>query len=263
MKSAIGVVIPTRNSATTLEATLLSLLSQREVSPTIIAVDSDSTDGTQTILESWGINTLYVPPGNMYQAINVGIAALECRWITWVNSDDILYPDALTRLVSAGDTINSSIVYGECDYCDAEGRFLFGLSSADPTDLLALCGLGILGFGQHAAIFRRTLWCELGGLREQFKYASDLDFFMRALSAGMPFAKVGSPPVALFRIHQNQLSQSKYDEMEAEKRVIASTTDRSSISRFAALWRWRLRNSKAYVIRALRKRVIRPVAEQR
>jgi glycosyltransferase involved in cell wall biosynthesis len=260
-KAAIGVVIPTRNSAATLESTLLSLTRQRGVAPRIIAIDSDSSDATRSILQEWGIEMLNVPSGNMYRAVNAGFAALDTTWVTWVNSDDLLYADGLARLVAAGEEDDAGLVYGNCDYCDRDGRFLFGFSAARREDLVALGASSILGFGQHAAIFRRSLWSELGGLKEEFRLASDLDFFLRMFTGGARLTRIGGPPVGAFRIHDAQLSKVRHDEMEAEKRAIGSRVRIPWSSRRIALWRWRLQNARSYVIRSLRKRALQGTDE--
>ncbi|EPF24462.1 glycosyltransferase [Microcystis aeruginosa] len=49
--SEISYVIPTLNSAATLDMTLLSLRSQKDVEVNIIVVDSGSTDGTLDLLQ--------------------------------------------------------------------------------------------------------------------------------------------------------------------------------------------------------------------
>ena len=61
--SSISCVVPTLNSAETLETTLLSLKSQRDASVEITVADSGSDDGTLEICQS-GVEALLVPPAN-------------------------------------------------------------------------------------------------------------------------------------------------------------------------------------------------------
>src|SRR5215471_7494468 len=112
----IGVVVPTLNSASTLQWTLCSLRSQRNVTQEIVVADSGSNDGTPDICKGWGIKTIYVPPGNMYRAINAGLSQIESEWVTYLNSDDIVYPDSYARLVACGEQQGASLVYGDCDF---------------------------------------------------------------------------------------------------------------------------------------------------
>src|SRR5215469_16640666 len=99
-KGQIGVVVPTLNSAATLHWTLCSLRTQRDVSIEIIVADSGSTDETPDICKFWGVQTIYVPPGNMYRAINAGLRQFDTEWVTYLNSDDVVYPNSYARLVT-------------------------------------------------------------------------------------------------------------------------------------------------------------------
>ena len=105
-KGQIGVVVPTMNSASTLQWTLCSLRSQRDITLDVIVADSGSQDGTVDICKAWGVPTIYVPPGNMYRAINAGLRVMESDWVTYLNSDDIVYPDSY-----------AGCYYNCCDCC--------------------------------------------------------------------------------------------------------------------------------------------------
>lgn len=85
----IGVVVPTFNSAKTLEWTLLALKSQEDCRAKVIVVDSGSTDETLEICARHKVRTEYDQPGNMYRAINVGMRLIDTEWVTYLNSDDI------------------------------------------------------------------------------------------------------------------------------------------------------------------------------
>ncbi len=162
-KAQIGVVVPTLNSAATLTWTLCSLRSQRDVTLEIIIADSGSTDGTADICKFWDVRTIYVPPGNMYRAINTGLRQLDAEWVTYLNSDDSVYPDSYSRLVARGEEQHASFVYADCDFVDYEGRFLFVMKSPAPHRLPGLVRLsplfrGRVGFGQPAAVYRKTVF---------------------------------------------------------------------------------------------------------
>ena len=121
-KQQIGVVVPTLNSAATLTWTLCSLRSQKDVSVEMIVADSGSVaDGTLDICKFWDVRTIYAPPGNMYRAINAGLRQLDTEWVTYLNSDDIVYPQSYARLVARGEEQGASLVYADCDFVDFEG----------------------------------------------------------------------------------------------------------------------------------------------
>jgi glycosyltransferase involved in cell wall biosynthesis len=73
----IGVVVPTFNSAETLEWTVLALKKQEGCRVNIVVVDSGSSDDTLEICARHKLRTEYEPPGNMYRAIKVGMRFFE------------------------------------------------------------------------------------------------------------------------------------------------------------------------------------------
>src|SRR6266853_4187237 len=131
----IGVVIPTWNSAKTLAVALLSLQQQQGIRVKIVVADSGSEDGTLEICGSAGVQAVYVPPGNMYRAINVGLRMLGTPWLAYLNSDDFLYGDSYTRLVTCGEASGADVIYGNSDFVDAHARFLYSLHAARPIAL--------------------------------------------------------------------------------------------------------------------------------
>src|SRR5438874_3929530 len=102
-KGHIGVVVPTLNSRATLAWTLCALRSQRDVNVELIVADSGSEDGTLDICRNFGVRTIYATPGNMYRAINSGLQQMNTEWVTYLNSDDLVYPSSYARLIALGE----------------------------------------------------------------------------------------------------------------------------------------------------------------
>ena len=254
-KPQIGVVVPTLNRASTLPWTLHSLTSQRGVSPEILVADSGSTDGTLEVCREWGIPTIYVPPGNMYRAINAGLRELDSEWVTYLNSDDVVFSDSYARLVTCGEEKRADLVYGDCDFVDWEGRFLFMMKAPPPRRLAGLVRLspvhgGRVGFAQPAAIYRRTAFSELGGFNERFRNIADYDFFFRLVTSGRAVARLTRPSVAAFRLHDSQLSVREGNNMMEELKAFQKEAEvRVSLSDLMDLLRWRLQNSPVYLWR--------------
>ncbi len=258
----IGVVVPTWNSARTLDWTLLSLTSQRGCQVEVIVADSGSTDGTLAICRRWGVNSIYVAPGNMYRAVNAGLQVLEEPWLTYLNSDDIVYPDSYGRLAEHGAACGADIVYGCADYIDAAGRFRFAFKPAAASSLPALLRRGVMGFAQPAAIFRRELFAELRGFAEQFTNIADFEFFQRAGQLGRTFTELDSPSVAAFRLHPGQLSQRSAEVVRSEMRLLLGGSAPRGSGVVFAMMRWRAANLGNYLVRLLRTgslRMQRPV----
>lgn len=138
-KQRLGIVVPTLNSSATLMWTLCALRNQQDITVDILVADSGSEDGTLDICKRWNVNTIFVPPGNMYRAINTGLRQMDTEWVTYLNSDDIVYPRSYVRLVSHGEQQEAALAYGDSDFIDIEGRFLFSLRAPSPRRLGHCC----------------------------------------------------------------------------------------------------------------------------
>jgi glycosyltransferase involved in cell wall biosynthesis len=252
-KAELGVVVPTLNSAATLDWTLCSLHNQRDASVRIIVADSGSQDQTLDICKRWAVETVYVPPGNMYRAINEGVRRLETEWVTYLNSDDFVYPMSYRRLIAQGDQEQAALSYGDNDVIDYEGRFLFALRAASPARLQRLLCHGRLAITQAAAIYRSVDCMELGGFNEQYRHVADLDFFYRFAMAGKKLTKVSGPAVAAFRRHSSQLSSRESSVTDRETMSFLATNN-ITLSPVACvdLVCWRAQNLPEYAWRVLR-----------
>jgi glycosyltransferase involved in cell wall biosynthesis len=254
---SISYVIPTLNSGKTLDATILSLKSQVNVKVNIIVVDSGSTDSTLEICSHWNVQCLYVPPGNMYAAINVGISECNTEWVGYINSDDYLYPNSVSRLLRKGTDDSSDIVYGVCDYVDFQGRFMYSFYPPQPKEIESVAKIGPIGFAQQTAIFKKIVFSQLDGFQDKYKFSADKDFFVRAIRENYKFSFLPNPSSACFRIHGNQLSQVQMHKMIQEGVVIDSAIlSAPTLLDYLVFYKWRMLNLPYYALRLLRRSLL-------
>jgi glycosyltransferase involved in cell wall biosynthesis len=238
-RASLAVVTPTLNCCKTLQDTIRSVSG---VGALHLIVDSGSTDGTCELAFAHGIKVILFPKGNMYAAINAGLSGQNADWLTYLNGDDLIYSDAiLDALARVGDDVD--VVYGDIDYIDAAGRFLFSWRSP-PAILLARFMRCYSAVPQQGTIFRRRVFEKLGGFDTSFRYSADYDFWARALDAGFVFQKYTSRSLATFRLMPTQLSQARKTEMAPEgvairKRLVSKThlIERLIAKGFAAAFR--------------------------
>jgi len=239
----IGVVIPTLNSASTLSYTLNSLIDQVGLIPNILVVDGGSSDKTLDVCAKFEVPSVFVEKGNIYKAINYGLNMLHCDWITYINSDDVVYRDSYYRLIKRGEEADATIVYGDCWYIDINNRNIASRYSAPVWLAKGLLKRRIMPFAQPSSIFRRDLFLRQKGFNEKFRMAADLDFFGRAAAVGERFARLPIP-IAEFRLHSSQLSARMGALGCSELDLVGFTGDiRSRVPSFAAHWLWRLQNT--------------------
>jgi GT2 family glycosyltransferase len=190
----------------------------------------------------------------MYAAINVGLLDAATAWVGYLNSDDLVYPDCCARLTRLGQQTQAHVVYGSADRIDPAGRFLYSFDPAPPSQLLPIMRWGVAGgINQPGSLFRSESLRELGGFDENYKYSSDFDLFVRAMTHSLRFARLGRPPIAAFRLSPSQLSRTCWKEMGAERRSIVNRLH--SERRWTdglAHYAWQLSNTVNYGVRWLR-----------
>ena len=110
----ISVIIPVFNVEDYLEACVNSVISQSYENLEIILVDDGSTDRSAKLCNSLAvkdlrIKTLHKPNGGLSSARNYGIDSATGDYITFVDSDDTITPDAISTLYSLVNQHNTLI----------------------------------------------------------------------------------------------------------------------------------------------------------
>ena len=155
--------------------------------------------------------------------------------------------------MALGESHNACLVYGDCDFVEYEGRFLFTVKSPEPSRIRGLVRHSVTGFAQPAAIFRMKTFEELGGFDERYRHIADYDFFLRLVLSRYPLARLRRPTAAAFRVHASQLSTKEGAVVKAELKSLRRALDvRTSLRSLFDLLCWRLQNSPDYLWRLAR-----------
>jgi glycosyltransferase involved in cell wall biosynthesis len=204
----VSIVTPSLNQAQFIRATIDSVLGQDYSALEYWVMDGGSTDGTLEILRGYGerLNWVSEPDEGQAAAINKGWRLARGEIIAYLNADDVYLPGAIDRVVnffSAHPGVD--IVYGDCDYVDAAGRFL----QAYPTrayDYVDLVRSTIDYIPQPAVFLRRRVLESVGCLDERLSFAMDFDYWLRA---GLSCAFAYLPArLAALRVHHGAKSVS-------------------------------------------------------
>jgi len=127
MNPQISIIIPTYNSANTIQLALESILSQTFNDYEIIVIDGSSTDGTATIVEDYAKRTDIIywyseKDNGIYDAMNKGILKSKGEWLFFLGSDDSFYDNHVLSDVQRiiGENPMSKFIYG--DVCKSGGK---------------------------------------------------------------------------------------------------------------------------------------------
>lgn len=194
----VSVVTPSYNQASFLVENLASVAAQGPVVHEHIVADGGSTDGSREVLERSTVRWVSERDRGQSDALNKALRLATGDVIGWLNSDDIYRPGAAARAAQILEDDPSLMgVFGHCDVIDEQGRTI-GLVEGVPVDLEAMLCFGTIP--QPSCFLRRSLFTELGGVDESYRYAMDYDFWLRALLSGAKFRSVDEV-WAGFRVH--------------------------------------------------------------
>jgi glycosyltransferase involved in cell wall biosynthesis len=180
----ISVIVPNYNGAKYLGQCLRSLVSQTYANKEIIVVDGFSDDGSLEIIKSYpDVKIILTTPKGEADAINVGMRNATGDILTYLDSDDLCYPYALTLVGEYFANHNEAKwVYGLGDVVDAEGNKTRTLMMKCKTFLMKhynynmLCVVDYLL--QPAIYWRRELVTWMGDFSTDEKYAFEYEWWL-------------------------------------------------------------------------------------
>ena len=201
----LTVVIPSYNQARFLRATLDSILSQRCPDIEILVFDGGSTDDTVSILESYGKKIEWVSrkDGGQADAINQGLRRSTGEILTYLNSDDVYFPDALKMVASHFEAHpDCAVLYGDAWHLHEDGSIMEryyteGWSYLRLLDVCYLC--------QPAVFWRREVTEQFGVFDDTLRYAPDYDYWLR-IGREIDFFYLQGKYLAGSRLHQGTIT---------------------------------------------------------
>ena len=107
-------MLPVRDRADLVGAAITSVLQQTCTDLELVVVDDGSTDGTADVIRSFGsaVRSLHVPPGGVYAARNLGVAATSGDLVAFIDSDDRWLPHKLEVQVPRFQRASVGLVHG-------------------------------------------------------------------------------------------------------------------------------------------------------
>lgn len=197
---AVTVAVPSFEQGRFLAAALESVFAQ-DLPLEVFVADGGSHDGSLAVIERFAPRLAgwrSHPDRGQAAAINECIARGRAPFVCWLNSDDMLLPGALERLLRAlAAAPDAPMAYGRAfDLDDASGRQTpVWVEHFDARRLALRCIVS-----QPATLIRRSAWERVGGLDESLQMALDYDLWWRLYRAcGAPLFL--DAPLAVNRVH--------------------------------------------------------------
>ena len=282
----VTVVICNYNYENYLAASIDSALAQDYPATAVMVIDDGSTDGSRAIIEGYGtrVSAVFKTNGGQVSAYNYAIETLSTEYVIFLDSDDVLYPGAVSevmRLFAQGEWAK---VQFRLDVMDADGVLTgaYVPNSEPPTDCARLLMGGWLypsppasGNAYRVSALRRVFPVPEEGVN---RYGADF-YAIYGVALSGPVASVAKS-LGGYRVHNadsvtvsfansEQINKAPrafnmrwailrniararlqlelpptFHDFSYEKASFCSSVYRAS---FLARWRWMLRDSRGYL----------------
>ena len=217
----VSICIPTYNREHFLKETLDSVFAQTYKDFEVVIVDDGSTDGTKEMLEKNGYNVRYYWQRNAGDAAarNKLIELASGEYISFLDSDDLLYPDAIKKMVGAiPENSKDTIVYGPYTAIDEEGQILWRKKKKLYNGKITRQLFKNILIHACGSLFPKKALVEADGFDTSFPVCSDYDLWLR-LSLKHNFVSL-KEPVFKRRRHSGNISKVSFRNRYIEYSVL-------------------------------------------
>lgn len=216
----ISIVTPSYNQGRFLGKTIQSVLNQNYPNLEYLIFDGGSSDGSVEVIKQYADMLTYwksAPDKGQADAIAQGFAMASGDILGWLNSDDMLMPNALINAAKAF-MASSEIcaVTGRCVIIDTDGK-PFSVSIPIMRSWRSMLYLGA-GFWQMATFWKKSAYDAVGQLDTEMYFSFDADLFVRLRKYGE--FKVIPNYLAAYRHHKVTKTSNSQRIMRAENRMI-------------------------------------------
>jgi len=185
----ISVVTPSYNQGKFIEQTIQSVLSQNYPNLEYIVIDGGSTDNTLDIIKKYSSSLSYwisEKDSGQSEAINKGFDIATGDILCWINSDDMLSPNALFHVAQIL-TQNSkpNWLIGGCKFINDDSDHITDVYPKK-IDFDQALVWSENSFPQPAVFWNRAMWNITGKLDNNLHYAMDFDLWLSMFKVNLP-----------------------------------------------------------------------------
>lgn len=240
----VTIVTPSYNQGRFIRRTIDSVLSQSYPHIEYLVFDGGSTDETVDILRSYGDRFFWHSEKDRGQAhaINKGLERGTGDIFAYLNSDDVLLPDAVAAAVEHFQAHPEwDMLYGEGEYTDEDDRPLGLYPTHDYSwdRLMQYCYIC-----QPAAFWRAGIARQIGPFNETLHCCLDYEYWLRIAGAGGTVARVPEL-LAQSRTYATTKTLALREKVYRETiRIQRERVGFVELAPFYGLWRHRCREKK-------------------
>ena len=221
----VTIIIPCYNYARFLPAAIESAMSQRGVHGPIevLIVDDGSTDDTALIAAQYQEHVRYLHKANagLSAARNTGMEQAAYSLVFFLDADDMIAPNALSRLLESWHQIAPSpaILAGRDLPVDADGKPLSSIADSGSVSRVPARSLVLRNRFAPGVLADRHVLLGLGGFDPSLRASEDRDMWIRAATRHPVFML--DRVVLLKRDHGANMSRAARQQTAAIEQVLA------------------------------------------
>lgn len=210
--------MPVHNALPYLDQAIESILGQSLADFEFVILDDASTDGSRERLEYWTkldprIDLLTVDENlGPVRSSNMVARAATAPFVARMDADDISYPDRLAQEFQLlREDPNVGVVASLCDMINVSGKKM------RDAEFWRLSRRSVfVPFAHGSMMYRREVFDEVGGYRDECEYWEDQDLVLRMAS----ISKVLVIPRPLYRVRQSMTSTRILSSQERLERAL-------------------------------------------
>lgn len=217
----VSICIPTYNRKDYLKETLDSVFDQTYKDYEVVVVDDGSTDSTEEMIRDAGYKLRYywVEHAGQAAARNKLVELARGQYITFVDSDDLLFPDTVQRLMVVIDSYGPDVfAYGFYTAVDENGNDLSRKQRKLPSGNIVTELFEFIHVHSCGTMCSKRLFEEIGGFDTSLKRCSVYKLLLK-LSLKYKFIPVESPTYKKRR-HSGNLSDRLFANCKIEFDVL-------------------------------------------
>ena len=207
----ISIVTPSYNQGEFLEETIRAVLLQNYPNLEYFIMDGGSTDNSVEIIKTykpWLTYWVSEKDKGQADAINKGFERVTGDILAWLNSDDTYEPDILKDIASNIDfSKDKNIVAGNVRAVESNGKEIRVWKTRKPNfyallnqyQLYLMRGCVFMP-NQPSVFWHRSIYDQIGPLKEELEYSMDYEYWLRILKAGYIFVKINKV-LSNYRFH--------------------------------------------------------------